>query len=46
MKSTKNALMFYKELDLKTAKAWVIKENLRLFWDQPTKAHGIEHFKR
>jgi transposase len=35
-----------KALNLKTSKAWAIKENLRLFWDQPTKTQGLEHFNR
>ena len=35
-----------KALDLKTSRAWAIKENLRLFWEQSSKAQGLEHFKR
>ncbi len=35
-----------KALDLKTSRAWAIKENLRLFWKQSSKTQGLEHFKR
>jgi len=35
-----------KQLDLRTSRAWAMKENLRRLWEQPTLVAGSEHLVR